>query len=241
VVARYPGRFKVMGLADPEYGATPMRCAAQLGLMREKGYVGVRFNPALFAGQRDAGVGMAGERALELFRQAGRLGMVVGYMLPEGYAAHAKEVESLLNIQAAVYSPRGTEKTTVILDHFGFAQGLDGPDWQAMAKLADDERVIIKASALFRGPGKGKEWPYKDAHKMLKEAVRLFGKDRVMWGTDWPWVDAECGYGKAWSLLDEIDDEDDALTQEEWNAVLGENAARLFGFQPGMARLLRSA
>lgn len=241
VVARYPGRFKVMGLADPEYGATPMRCAAQLGVMKDKGYVGVRFNPALFAGQKDAGVGMAGERALELFRQAGRLGMAVGYMLPEGYAAHANEVEALLNIQGAVYSPRGVEKTTVILDHFGFAQGLDGDDWKALAKLADDERVMIKASALFRGPGKGKQWPYKDAHKMLKEAVRLFGKDRVMWGTDWPWVDAECGYGKAWSLLDEIDDEDNALTQEEWDAVLGKNAMRVFGFQPGLARLMSSS
>lgn len=52
-------------------------------------------------------------------------------------------------------------------------------------------QVYVKASAFFRVSEQ--EWPYVDACRGLRQLVNAFGAERVMWGTDMPWVAEQCG------------------------------------------------
>jgi hypothetical protein len=62
-------------------------------------------------------------------------------------------------------------------------------------------QVYVKSSAFFRVSKQ--TYPYQDAVAALRLLVDTFGANRVVWGTDWPWVTEQCGYLKAWSILDD--------------------------------------
>lgn len=47
-------------------------------------------------------------------------------------------------------------------------------------------QVYIKSSALFRVSSEA--YPYLDACRALRLLVDTFGAQRIMWGTDSPWV-----------------------------------------------------
>ncbi len=51
-------------------------------------------------------------------------------------------------------------------------------------------QVHVKASAFFRVSNE--QWPYEDARRGLKALVAAFGAERVMFGTDWPWITEKC-------------------------------------------------
>jgi len=52
-------------------------------------------------------------------------------------------------------------------------------------------QLFIKASAFFRVSAQ--PYPYADAMAGLAAIVEAFGPQRVMWGTDMPWVSEKCG------------------------------------------------
>lgn len=52
-------------------------------------------------------------------------------------------------------------------------------------------QVYVKASALFRVSAQ--PYPYADACQGVKALVDAFGAERVMWGSDFPWVTEQCG------------------------------------------------
>ncbi len=56
-------------------------------------------------------------------------------------------------------------------------------------------QVYVKASAFFRVSQQ--PWPYPDACRALRLLVDTFGADRVMWGSDCPWVLEQCGWVQA--------------------------------------------
>jgi predicted TIM-barrel fold metal-dependent hydrolase len=66
--------------------------------------------------------------------------------------------------------------------------------------------------------------------------VSAFGKERLMWGTDWPWVqEQEGGYANAWKIIESGDSNKESssrssslLTQEEKEFVYGKTAISLF-------------
>ncbi|KAG5062634.1 hypothetical protein JHK85_003817 [Glycine max] len=53
-------------------------------------------------------------------------------------------------------------------------------------------KVHLKFSALFRVSRA--QFPYLDLSPLLSQVVSHFGANRVMWGSDFPFVVAECGY-----------------------------------------------
>jgi predicted TIM-barrel fold metal-dependent hydrolase len=59
--------------------------------------------------------------------------------------------------------------------------------------LAYDLQVYVKASAFFRVSTQ--QYPYTDACRGLKALVDAFGAQRVMWGTDFPWITTVDGFG----------------------------------------------
>lgn len=60
-------------------------------------------------------------------------------------------------------------------------------------------QVYVKASAFFRVSTQ--DWPYLDACEGVRKLVDAFGADRVVWGTDMPWVSEKCGWVPPLRLL----------------------------------------
>ena len=90
--------------------------------------------------------------------------------------------------------------------------------------------MIVKASAQFRVVPEGgeKRWPYASAGDQLRELVDTFGADRVVWGSDFPFVLDECGYSGETSAAGIVRECGAGLTDAEIAAVMGGNLQRIF-------------
>lgn len=57
----------------------------------------------------------------------------------------------------------------------------------------------------------------------MRELITRFGPERLMWGSDFPWVTEKCGYVKAWNIL-----ETDFLSADEHEWIMGKTFLSLF-------------
>jgi hypothetical protein len=71
--------------------------------------------------------------------------------------------------------------------------------WDTYTKIF----ALLQVSAFFR-VSKQKH-PYIDVHQCVRTLIDAYGVERLMWGSDFPWVLQEpgCGYLKAWDILPE--------------------------------------
>jgi len=88
----------------------------------------------------------------------------------------------------------------VVIDHFGHpdpANPLGCPGFDAMLRAVDSGRIWIKLSGGYRLPGTAawREDPEGDLESMAElvaaEIVRRIGTDRLLWGSDAPFVGYE--------------------------------------------------
>jgi predicted TIM-barrel fold metal-dependent hydrolase len=208
-LSAHPGRFVGCCLADPSVGG-----AAALGdLLPPRGpFRAVRFNPGLWPeGER-----MTNEAGKAMFKLAGERGAFVGFMCFHGLHLHVEQIKDLCAEFPA---------TRVLMDHFGFVKGTNDPNWQALLSLAEFPQVYVKASAQFRVAPKGEQWPYETTGPALRGLLDAFGRDRVVWGSDFPYVEEQCGYERATKIAESCGAQ---LSAEEVEAVMGGNLARMF-------------
>ena len=111
------------------------------------------------------------------------------------------------------------------MDHFGFVKGVEDPNWLALLSLAEFPQVCVKASAQFRVAPEGERWPYESTGPQLRGLLDAFGPERVVWGSDFPYVEEQCGYERASEIVGNCGA---ALSAEEAEAVMGGNLARMF-------------
>ncbi|KAJ1390558.1 hypothetical protein B484DRAFT_459569 [Ochromonadaceae sp. CCMP2298] len=210
-------RFKGMCLLDPkqptEQGVVFLR------QMRARGWVGVRFNPYLWP----EGEPLSGPKGRALFGEAGALGMPVGFMCFKGLKLHHADIVELLEAHP---------NTQVLIDHWGFfLQGeADEVSWGQLLGLARYPQVHVKVSALFRVSQQ--QWPFADLDPRFVALKEAFGARRLLWGSDYPYVQQHGGYEKSLSALAEWRLTDDSMQQQEWEAVLRGTAESLFGKWP---------
>ena len=144
------------------------------------------------------------------------LKMAVGVMCFQGLQLHYEDIVQLI---------QASPDTMLILDHFGFT-GLDeegNAAFQKMLQLAKYPNVFIKISALFRQKDSS---PYdKVQTERLVPLLETFGAERLMFGTDFPFVleqpesyDGMVQLTSSW-LTDPKDKQ----------AVMGGTAERVFG------------
>ena len=174
-----------MCLANPGLGAS----AAVKELRRlhqDHGYIGVRFNPSLFADKN-----IADAAGLALFKAAEEMQLVVGLMCFTGVDEQIDALKELM---------RHAPKTRVIIDHCGFfrqpafggfAEGEGKAEnreeaFSALLGLAAFPNVFVKMSAMFRISGR--PFPHVDLIPRLLALLEAFGKERVLWGSDFPFV-----------------------------------------------------
>jgi predicted TIM-barrel fold metal-dependent hydrolase len=94
---------------------------------------------------------------------------------------------------------------TYLLDHFSHA----GPDtdpgevYADLEALADRDAVAVKVSEVVHRSAEG--FPYPDMHDHLAWLLDAFGRERVIWGSDFPNVSDAATYGESLRWLDAVD------------------------------------
>ena len=207
-LASWPDRFVGMCLVDPQ-------ASDPVGMLDElvgRGYRGVRFNPGLWR----EGELMNGDVGQALYKRAGELGIPVGFLVsPHNY----QEIETL----ASVYPD-----TDAIIDHFGHAvpsrDGSSVPAFEKLLAMARYPRLNVKLSEFPRASNE--EFPYIDMFNWVHRLIEEYSSDRLMWGTDFPFIVEQTGYSKGWEIADLIEP---AIGPGLSDQILGGTCERLFG------------
>lgn len=215
-IAQYPTKFKGMLLHDPSL--PPKFALERLEQLILSGFVGVRFNPYLWENGKLMSEDLSG--GLEVFKRCAELQVPVGIMCFKGLNLHIDDILALISKSSA---------TKLILDHFGFCALSEEGDraFDLLLSLANYPNVYVKISAMFRNTGNVDTYPYE----MIKEKrftplLKVFGAERLMLGSDFPYVlDTKGSYKcaietvQSWMPLGSGDRE----------AVMGGTAQSLFG------------
>ncbi|KAL1804553.1 uncharacterized protein LOC108203046 isoform X2 [Daucus carota subsp. sativus] len=214
VLRKYPSKFIGCCLANPEEDGGGVQQLEHL--ITKDGYRAVRFNPYLWpSGQK-----MTNQIGKSMFSKAGELGTPVGIMCMKGLDLHLSEIKELC-----------TEfpSTVVLLDHLAFCKPPlndgDTTTFSELLKLSEFPQVYIKFSALFRVSRSS--YPYEDLSQVLSKVVSSFGANRVMWGSDFPFVVDECGYKESKEAVSLIASKV-PLSPDELEWIMGRTASELF-------------
>lgn len=220
-VRRHPSKFKGMMLHDPSLSKE--MAVNRLEELVLAGFVGVRFNPYLWedADDNDATSIMSGSEAgSAVYKRCGELNIPVGIMCFKGLDLHYDDIVQLI---------QSSPETVCILDHIGFcALNTKGDaQFEQLLSLAQYENVFIKLSALFRNAGDDSKFPYDEIKtERFVPLLRRYGADRLMMGTDFPFVlETEGGYRGAVETVGSWLEEGSA----ERDAIMGGTAERVFG------------
>mmetsp|Transcript_20587 Transcript_20587/g.51205 ORF Transcript_20587/g.51205 Transcript_20587/m.51205 type:complete len:328 (+) Transcript_20587:117-1100(+) len=208
----HPDKFKGHLLFDPSVSDVDAALERFEELVLQ-GFVGVRFNPYLFEGKMSDN-----KTAVKIFKRCAELNFPVGIMCFKGIELHYDDIRALCKI-----SP----ETLVILDHFGFAQLGNSDQFDKVLSLKENN-VVVKISALFRLGDQGSPDYYEKVRtERFEPLLEAYGADRLMFGTDFPFItQEEIGYKGA---VEMVSSWLSSRSEDEKNAVMGGTAERLFG------------
>jgi L-fuconolactonase len=126
-------------------------------------------------------------------------------------------------LPAAVETARRHPELRFVLDHVGKPQIRSGEldVWAGLiAELAELPNVTCKLSGLATDTESG-----ADLAPILEYAVRCFGADRCMFGSDWPVCLLAADYGTVLALVRDV------VAEGDRDAVLGGTAVRVYGLE----------
>ena len=110
----------------------------------------------------------------------------------------------------------------VPVQFFGAGDRWDMPaDLEALYKR-DDFYVEIMFPIAWGGRW---DYPYREAHPLIRDLRNRLGAEKLLWGSDMPNVERFCTYRQS---LDYVLRYCDFLTSSEMDLVLGGNTARLY-------------
>ncbi|RLM75029.1 4-sulfomuconolactone hydrolase [Panicum miliaceum] len=156
---------------------------------------------------------MTNEVGRSLFAKAGELGAPVGIMT-------MKEIEELCS---------DYPETTVILDHMAFCKPPTNDEeekaFSSFLNLSRFPKIYVKYSALFSISREA--YPYEDTAQLLSRVISNYGANRIMWGSDFPFVVPECGYKGATEAVSHATSKISVSPSDlEW--ILGKTVSQLF-------------
>ncbi len=108
----------------------------------------------------------------------------------------------------------------LLIDHFGVPTGPDCPGRQAILSAVQTGRTWVRLSAPYRLSAK------VSAPELVQLYMREAGPDRLLWGSDWPWVGHESGY----SLRTAIEDFHQWVPDPKDRARIDANALAIYKF-----------
>ena len=113
-----------------------------------------------------------------------------------------------------------------IVDHMAWLDEKTTPDdkpWIDFKDVAEYPNTYVKVSSLPRSSSES--WPYSDLHVYVRRLVEWFGADRLMLGSDYPWMSSWASFEQCVSWIEEADFLSDAdrrsLRYRTFDAVHG--------------------
>jgi L-fuconolactonase len=206
VLRQYPQYFRGVARVNPENPAAPDDLSR---LVEEQGFQGVRVSPA----QDATGDWIRGALMPPLWKRCqdlkASMNILTGTSRLPDVAVLVEKFPDL----------------TVVIDHMADCPA-DRPDeLKKLVALARYPQVFVKVShtwSVSKLP-----YPYPDAQQQVKRLYDAFGPQRLMWGTDWPLVEAHCGYAKALAM---VRDEMKFLNDEDKSWMLSRTVERVWKF-----------
>ena len=130
-----------------------------------------------------------------------------------GFWTAARETDAVVQILAhydqldqALELVETYPELTYLFDHFahaGPATPPDGDAFEPFATLAEHDAVAVKLSEVQHRSTE--PFPYADMHDHVRWFLDRFGRERVVWGSDFPNVSDEATYAEAYHWLDHVD------------------------------------
>lgn len=212
-LARYPGRFASVVAVDPAAADAP----AQVRKLAIEGASGLRLRPDARS---------KGGDPYAIWKAAYEAGLVVSCggpaasIVSDKFSALAEKFPDL----------------TIVIEHLG---GWSRPDCDkspearsAIVRLARFPNICLKVPALGQLAQRGPLLPPSgrvlslEPGSVVLEMLKVFGPDRLMWGSDFPPVASREGYANALNWTREIFADESADVVER---VFGGTAGRVFG------------
>ena len=183
------------------------------------GMTGVRFSPMYYEGKD----GWLNAKSSDpLWRKAEETGAVFNFFIAS---------EQLPKLEDMV---KRFPKVKVVIDHLARvdlkAKGAAG-EIDKLVALAKYPNVYVKVSELMILSPSNK-YPYRDTFPLIEKVYKAFGGDRLLWGTGFP--GATRAQAERPSLEQElalVRKEIPCFSARDRAKILGENAAKLWGFE----------
>jgi L-fuconolactonase len=207
---RFPDRFRGVCVIDPRGPAAP----AALRQWRAQGFTGIRLRPLREGEDSRPGPWLATEETVPLWEAIAETGTIACVM-------HGKTELSRLHLLLGKFP-----SMRVVIDHLNNPIPEDGvaqPIFRALLDLARFPNVFVKLSGFHHWCTD--RYPYRSALPYVEAAVKAFGAERCMWGSDFPHVLAGCGYVRNRNLLPR---EVRFLNASQLDQVMGGTAQRLW-------------
>ena len=185
------------------------------------------------------------QRSLEVIDALTASGAVVGFRLPliradekwvqtqaKAYWELAVSRRSVISVLSAPTQLEAIGRLAVahpavpiVVDHLGRFDLADDRlrAIDELIRLAPLQNVYVKMSAL--GFLSHDEWPYRDLWPVLASVIDAFGTERVMWGSDYPFVLGHGRYEDSCSAAEEFLRAGGGIGDEE---IMGRNALNVF-------------
>lgn len=93
----------------------------------------------------------------------------------------------------------------LVVDHMAFPDETTAPEeapWTEFEALADHDNVAVKVSSLPRSSEE--TWPYEDLWGYVRNLADWFGTERLLLGSDYPWMDDWASYEECLSWVEEV-------------------------------------
>jgi len=201
-IKAHPDRLYGVGLLDwfPDGPDGPAMAAESLRRMVSTGrMLGVRMHAALAYEEIPTELDRHGDWFLD-----DRLEPVFDAAADEDTAIFVfPKAQQLADVATLVETHPGVE---FVIDHMAWPDGTTAPDqapWTDFEALAEYGNVAVKVSSLPRSSSEG--WPYRDLWGYVRRLVEWFGPERLMAGSDYPWMNDWATYDKCLSWTDEAD------------------------------------
>jgi predicted TIM-barrel fold metal-dependent hydrolase len=201
-----PDRFAAVCVVDPRATGADERLESWVA----RGCRGLRLRPRI-AGE----AAVFGNRStFPLWEAAERLGVVVSVLCG---------VEHIPTIgQLAERFPR----VPIVIDHLAHpdtAAGVRDAGFQYLLALARHDRVFVKVSGFYHFTNT--PYPFCDCWELIRAVYDRFGPTRLIWGSDFPHVEVQCGYGQSIAVVEQALR---ACSAQDLERILGLNALELY-------------
>ncbi|NGM70509.1 amidohydrolase family protein [Natronolimnobius sp. AArcel1] len=107
--------------------------------------------------------------------------------------------------QVAALAERYPE-TSIVVDHMAWPDETTAPNespWTTFEALAEHENVAVKVSSIPRSAAE--PWPYESVHGYVENLLEWFGPERLMLGSDYPWMDSWADYESCLSWIETVE------------------------------------